>query len=118
MPAKNERDTGSDADVELLKTGVSNTSKNFDGSKSADIWDVRQGLPPGIIGRSVLDIEADAGADAGAGARPEMTEFGDAGREQQSNQGGGVMKRVDVDVSSYQPEDSSMFYTGVQNRRM
>ena len=79
--------------MDLLKHSTSGNN----GSKTADIWDERQGLPAGVVGHSVLDIEADGGAGLGS----EMTEGG-ANNRQLQNQNG-VMKRVDVEVRSYQP---------------
>lgn len=93
-PARHERDLESDKDMELLK----HSANGNNGSTTADIWDERQGLPAGVVGRSVLDIEANGGAGLGS----EMTEAGNDNKHVQNHNG--VMKRVDVEVSSYQPD--------------
>ena len=100
---RHEQDLESDKDMELLK----HSAVGNDGSKAVDIWDERQGLPAGIIGHSVLDIEADRGAGFGS----EMTEGG-ANEKQLQNQSG-VMKRVDVEVRSYQPNVDQILPTVV-----
>lgn len=102
-PARHERDLESDKDMELLK----HSANGNNGSRTADIWDERQGLPAGVVGHSVLDIEADGGAGLGS----EMSEAGND-RNQAQNQNG-VMKRVDVEVSSYKPDGDAISPTVV-----
>ena len=56
----------------------------------------------------MLNIKADAGAG------PEMNEYEIANRQSHQN---GVMKRVDVEVSSHMPDGSRMSPTGLSGRQ-